>query len=253
MKILIGNTGLIGNNLKEKIKFDFEFNSSNINQIVHCPNECDLYLSCLPATKWKINKNIVGDLTNIKNIIAVISKKKYNKVFLFSTIDVYSDSPLHVNEDYNPNFSDLNYGSNRLLFESLIKNFLSYKNYYIFRLPALFGKFLKKNIIYDILNNNRIHDINLNSYYQWYNLEDLVDDINRLSAESIKFDIFNLFPEPVHTEKLIKNIFPELHLENKKDLIQYDWKTKFSDTGYLYDKNYTLSKIEKFVHEIRNQ
>lgn len=253
MKILIGNTGLLGKNLKEKIQFDFEFNSSNINHIIDCPDECDLYLSCLPATKWKINKNIVEDLNNIKNIISIISKKKYNKVFLFSTIDVYSDSPLGVNEDYNPNFSDFNYGSNRLLFEALIKNFIPYKNYYIFRLPALFGKFLKKNVIFDILNNNRLDDINLNSYYQWYSLEDLVDDINRLPSESTEFGIFNLFPEPINTETLIKNIFPELRLENKKDLIEYNWKTKFSNTGYLYDQNYTLSKIEKFVYEIGNQ
>ena len=31
MKILVGDTGLIGNTLKEKIQFDFTYNSKNIS------------------------------------------------------------------------------------------------------------------------------------------------------------------------------------------------------------------------------
>jgi hypothetical protein len=41
-------------------------------------------------------------------------------------------------------------------------------------LPALFGKHIKKNIIYDLLNENEIHNINYNSLYQWYNLSGIV-------------------------------------------------------------------------------
>ena len=98
MKILIGNTGLIGKNLKDQQEFDYEFNSKNINELDQCPDNCDLYLSCLPATKWYINQNIEQDLNNILNIFFHISKKKYRKVYLFSTVDVYCNSPLHVNE-----------------------------------------------------------------------------------------------------------------------------------------------------------
>ena len=253
MKILVGNTGLIGKNLKEKINFDFEFNSSTINEIVKCPNECDLYLSCLPATKWKINNDVVSDIVNIKNIISTLSKNKYRKVFLFSTIDVYSDSPFEVDETYNPNYSGLNYGSNRLLFESLVKNFLSYDKYCIFRLPALFGKFLKKNVIYDIINNNRLENINLNSYYQWYSLDNMVDDVFNLELKSGEFCIFNLFSEPIYTEKLVQLVFPEVSLNNRGELIRYDWRTKYSDSGYLCDSDSILDKIQRFVYEIRNQ
>ena len=252
MKILIGNSGFVGTNLKIHQKFDYEFNSQNIQDLIDCPDECDLYLSCLPATKWLINQNIQKDFENIQNIISILSKKKYNNVYLFSTIDVYGDSPLKVDEDYFPNFSGLNYGSNRLLFEYLVKELVKYNNYYVFRLPSLFGKDLKKNTIYDLLNRNRIEHINLNSYYQWYNLQNIVSDINQLILNNKNCTVFNLFNEPIYTEELVDYIFPEFKLNVKNDLIIYDYKTKFSSTGYLYSKNCVIEQLKKFVYEIRN-
>lgn len=252
MKILIGNTGLIGKNLKQKLKFDYEFNSKNIKDIENCQDGCDLYLSCLPATKWLVNQNIYKDLINIQNIISLITKKKYNNIFLFSSIDVYSDSPIKVNEDYHPNFSGLNYGSNRLLFEHIAHEFVKYNNFYVFRLPALFGKFLKKNVIYDLLNKTRVDNININSYYQWYNLENLVADLDNLVYKNPKSVVFNLFTEPVYTEELVNLIFPEFNLNMKTDLIEYNWTTKYSLDGYLNKKEVVLNEIKKFVYEIRN-
>lgn len=253
MKILVGNTGLIGQTLKEKIKFDFEFNSKNICEIEKCPDNCDLYLSCLPATKWLINQNIKEDILNIQKIISILEKRDYNNIFLFSTIDVYTDSPLEVNEDYNPNISGLNYGSNRLLFEHMVSKFINYKHVYIFRLPALFGKFIKKNVIYDLLNNNNVDSINLNSYYQWYNLNNLVDDVYNLVSKNSESNLFNLFTEPIYTEHLVSEIFYEFKLKVKKDLITYNWKTKYSLNGYMYSKENILNQIREFVYEIRNQ
>ena len=252
MKILIGNTGIIGKNLKEKLKFDYEFNSKNINDIEYCPDDCDLYLSCLPSTKWLVNKNIYQDLINIQNIISLITKKKYNNIFLFSSIDVYLDSPIKVNEDYSPNISELNYGSNRLLFEYMVNKFVQYNNFYIFRLPALFGKFLKKNVIYDLLNSNKVNDINLNSYYQWYNLDNLIFDLENLIYKNPKSSVFNLFTEPIYTEELVNLIFPEIDLNKKTNLIEYNWTTKYFLDGYLNKKEVVLNEIKRFIYEARN-
>lgn len=253
MKILIGNTGLIGKNLKDQQEFDYEFNSKNIQELNECPDGCDLYLSCLPATKWVINQNVIQDLNNISNIFSHISKKKYKKVYLFSTIDVYGNSPLHVNEDYSPNFSDFNYGSNRLLFENIVRQFIDYENIYVFRLPALFGKYLKKNIIFDLLNDNLIANINLNSYYQWYSLKNLTKDIENLINKNKDESLFNLFNQPIYTEELVKEIFPKFKLERKNNLITYDYNTKFFSSGYMYNKDDILDQIREFIYEIRNQ
>ena len=231
MKILIGSTGFVGQNLREQTSFDYEFNSKNIEDLIDCPDGCDLYLSCLPATKWLVNKNLKDDVKNIFNILNILKNKKYDNVYLISTIDVYSQSPLESDEDYYPNYPGLCYGSNRLVFESLVKEFISYKNFYIFRLPALFGNHLKKNVIFDLLNNNQLEKININSYYQWYDLEDLSSDILRFSSSYKKDSVFNLFTEPVYTKDLIDNFYPNKSIGYRGELVEYRYKTKYLSGG----------------------
>lgn len=255
MKLLIGNTGLIGSTLKEKIKFDLEFNSSNMNKFESSVvDSCDLYLACLPATKWIVNKNILKDLNNINQIINQLSTKKYNNIYLFSTIDIYSFCDLQANEDNHPIIKNLNYGINRFLFERMVDELLKYNNLKIFRLPALFNKNIKKNILFDLLNNNNIDKININSYFQWYNLDNLATDIYKYNNEYKTEKIFNLFPEPLSTEEIVK-FFP--YFKNKfkfsDNKIIYDYKTKYNKNGYIKLKEQVLSEIETFINETRDK
>ena len=97
MKLLIGNTGLVGSTILESEIYDHTFNSKNIhtfNDIAQ--NGDELFLTCLPATKWMVNKNLTEDIQNIYRIINTISQREYSKITLISTIDVYNDSPLGV-------------------------------------------------------------------------------------------------------------------------------------------------------------
>lgn len=251
MKVIVGNSGLVGNTLCESINFDFMFNSKNINDFSNYDiNGCDLYLSCLPATKWLVNQNVTNDINNILNLIEIFKTKTYKKIFLISTIDVYTDSPQEVNEDYYPNFLNSNYGSNRLLFESLVRSQLKYSSYKIFRLPALFNKNIKKNILFDLINDNNVNNINTNSSYQWYNLDNLYKDMMKLDDLYPNDEIFNLFTEPIDTQEIV-NLFPK-HKDktfygDKK--IAYNYKTKYSKNGYF--KNYldVLNDIKKMVNE----
>lgn len=250
MKILIGNTGLVGTTLKNEIKFDLEFNSNNISSFIDdVPNNCDIYLTCLPATKWLVNKNIIGDIDNIYNLIKILSNKTYNNITLISTIDVYNESPLKSNEDYIPNFSKLNYGNNRYLFELLVKEYLEFKKLAIFRLPALFSKDIKKNVLYDLINDNNVESININSKYQWYNLQNLVNDINSFQIKYPENEVFNLFTEPINTIDIVK-LFPNVNIDNlyKGDTIIYDYTTKFGT--YILNKETVINEIKTFVNEI---
>jgi nucleoside-diphosphate-sugar epimerase len=253
MKIIIGNSGLVGNTLKEKINFDLEFNSKNINEFESQVNDgCDLYLSCLPATKWLVNKDVKKDYDNINDIVNIISKKTYNNVFLISTIDVYTDSPLKSNEDYKPNFSNLNYGNNRYLFELLVKNFVKTNNLKIFRLPALFSKDIKKNVLFDLLNNNNVENIILNSTYQWYDLKNLVSDIDYFTKSYPDETIFNLFTEPLETKEIIK-LFSHVSANDVKQNgeIIYDYTTKFGT--YILNKEMVLNQIKTLIDEISSK
>lgn len=246
MKILIGNTGLVGQTLKERIDFDYEYNSKNIDSY-NPIDGCDLYLSCLPATKWLVNQNIGKDFGNILSILDTIQSKKYNNIFLISTIDVYNDSPLMVDESFEPTFKSFNYGSNRFLFEKLVKQFVKYDKLKIYRLPALFNNKIKKNILFDLINNNNIEKINSNSFYQWYNLDNLYNFIEK--SKSNNGELYNLFTEPINTKEIIE-LFPE-HKDNviRNDYTIYNWKTNQTNTGYIQSKEEVLEEIKIFINE----
>jgi hypothetical protein len=250
MKLLIGNTGLIGTTLKKGIQFDYEFNSSNLKDLLNIninPENTDIYLCCLPATKWKINQDLNSDFQNILNILDIITKKEYRNVILYSTIDVYQDAPENSDESYVPNISTLSYGNNRYIFENLIKTTVKYKNLTILRLPALFGDNIKKNILFDLLNNNEIDKINFNSSYQWYDLEELISDTQHCVGITKKYFLINLFPEPIDTKDIL-GIFNKNKSEVNSKLkpIHYDFKTNTNPSGYIENKYKILEKIKIF-------
>ena len=243
-KILIGSTGFVGMNLQRFIDFDFKYNSTNLDDISSAPDNCDLFLCCLPATKWMINKNPGLDLENAISIFTKIKNKKYNKVFLFSTIDVYQDTELFADETVTPVFKSLGYGHNRYIFEDLITQNLQYNSIKILRLPGLYGPHLKKNILFDIKNSNNLDQININSYYQWYNMNLITLDI-----ETTNYDdriIFNLFPEPVSTRTIIER-FCDKPIGYEGKLMAYNYQTNTTTNRYWYDAETSLKDIGKFL------
>ena len=253
MKLLIGNTGLIGTTLKDSIKFDYEFNSKNLEELLSLlidTSQAELYLACLPATKWLVNNDPQSDLNNIFKILNIITKREYGTVVLYSTIDVYGDSPLEVNENYEIPIGVPSYGSNRYLFENLIKTTLKYKRLLTLRLPALFGKHIKKNIIYDLLNHNEVNKIKYNSTYQWYNLDKLVRDTNNCLNITKDFECVNLFTEPIHTSQIL-DLFnlSEKDVENNSNSIIYNYKSKIASTGYIESQQDILEQIKQFVFD----
>lgn len=252
MKIIIGNTGLVGTTLSETINFDLKFNSTNLSDFLKIVDDgAELYLTCLPATKWMVNKNTTGDFENIMNILNLIKGKKYKKVVLISTIDVYNTSELKSNENTTPLVQNLNYGNNRYLFEVLVNEYLQTEDLKIFRLPALFNKHIKKNILFDLINNNNVNTINSNSSFQWYNLNNLSSDIIKYSEKYPNEVVFNLFPEPIDSLEII-NLFPSLstQVNFSENKIIYDFTTKFSNNGYISTKEEILTEIKELINEL---
>jgi hypothetical protein len=254
MKILVGDTGLIGNTLKEKIQFDFTYNTRNISTFndVEYKN-ATLYLSCLPATKWMVNKNIPLDIININKIIDTISNQKFDRVILFSTIDVYTDTPPLSDENSPIHLKSLSYGTNRYLFELLVKEFVHTDDLKIFRLPALFSKNIKKNVLYDLIHNNNVDQINRNSAFQWYNLDNLTRDVENLIENYNNETSFNLFTEPLDTNDII-SLFPHYETITYSSPVksEYNYKTIHSESGYIMTKEEVLKEIKILVDETSN-
>ena len=72
------------------------------------------------------------------------------------------------------------------------------KNFFNALLKTKYGKGLKKNIIYDLLNNVGEYTY-LNSQYQWLDIDYIVDFLNK----ELPSGICELYPEPLHTKELV--------------------------------------------------
>lgn len=260
MKLLVGSTGLIGTTLKDSVNFDYEFNSKNLSDLLTVSQNSeplDLYLCCLPATKWLINKEPLKDFQNMISILKILEQRSYRKIVVYSTIDIYTDAPTHSTEDYKISIeaasNGFNYGNNRHLFEHLVKAVLKWEHLLVVRLPALIGKHLKKNILYDLLTNNQIDKIGYNTKYQWYDLNNLAEDTERyltlLDTDPLTYKSFcvNLFSEPVDTASILK-VFgvDKSQVDTSTKPVAYDYKTKHTPSGYIADKQSILKTIEVF-------
>ena len=243
---LIGYNGFVGSNLKnsELLKFDDLYNSSNIIDISN--KEYGLVVCAAPsATKWKINKDPMTDLYNIVNLSNILKTVKAERFVLLSTIDIYDKPDYPWLEGHDVRFNSPEYGQNRCLFEKLTLHIFKEKAK-IVRLPALYGNGLKKNIIFDLMNDNMIENISLETQFQWYNVSDLEKDINKVIQSEEK--IYNLFPEPVLTKEIVKKYFAS-KIERCRGTYNkvYRVKTKHSNTGYIYNKDTVLNKMGSFL------
>ena len=248
-KCIVGYSGFVGGNLLLKYKFDYFFNSKNFDSARNL-NVDTLYFCGLPAVKWYANTYPDEDNLIIDNIKNILKTMTINKFILISTIDVYNNINENYNEDYNCYNDNHTYGKNRYLFEEFIKQY--FKNYYIIRLPALFGYGLKKNIIFDLLNNNQVNKIKVNSIFQWYNLNWLSHDIEKIINNNIR--LCNFFTEPLHTKDILKLFNYPIDIFDSDNNITYNLKTKYSKIfncnidGYIRNKDEIKKELINFIN-----
>ncbi len=245
---LFGHTGFVGGYLLRKYSFGYFYNTTNINEARN--KEFGIVcICCLPSVKWMANKYPDADDESINNIMDVIRTIQAKRIILISTVDVF-DNINNSNEDTVINDNNHTYGKNRYKFEVFIKQ--NFTNYYIHRLPALFGIGLKKNVLFDLMNNNQIEKINPQTQFQWYNMEWLSDDIDICYDNNIRE--CNFVSEPIYTSHII-SLFPQYAdvVYNYQSDVKYNITTNhyryFVDgsNGYIHSKSQVMDDIYKFV------
>lgn len=150
MKALVGYTGFVGSNLIEQTNFQKLYNSKNIHQAFHQEEFKLVVYSGVRAEKFLANQNPEQDWLHIEKTFENIKRIKTEKFILISTVDVYTD-PFEVDENTLIDEQELQpYGRHRKILEDWVLNHI--ENSLIIRLPALYGKNLKKNFIFDMIN-----------------------------------------------------------------------------------------------------
>lgn len=188
---LIGSRGLFG---KEILKFynpTHVYNSDNIGNLVQ--QEFSTVICAAPsANRRDATVSPVQDSASVDRIISVLSSQRIHRLILIGTIDTI----VHP---------DTVYGQNRLRLENFVKQ--EFKHHYVLRFGNIVGAGIKKNVLFDLKNNQFLDGINLDSITQWYPLNRLQADIEhsllRTNCEH------NLISEPIQVREIVERFFPE--------------------------------------------
>lgn len=199
---VIGYTGFVGSTLLKQVKFENFYRSTNIDQIVGQSFDT-VVCAGAPSKKWVANAEPEADLEQIKVLIKALKKINCNNLILISTVDVFK-APIGVDEDTKINIEGLHaYGLHRRLLEQFVES--QFDNHLIVRLPGLVGPGLRKNIIYDFLNNNNVNMLDSRSIYQFYPMVNLWSDIQIALANKLK--LVHLTAKPVSVSDIAKQCF----------------------------------------------
>lgn len=148
-KALVGYTGFVGSNLNASSQFDALYNSKNIKEAYGTKPDLLIYAG-VRAEKFLANSYPEKDKILISEAQKNIKNIAPRNLVLISTIDVFKN-PVAVNEDSQIDIEGLQpYGLHRYALETWVRQ--NYEDCLIVRLPGLFGKNIKKNFLYDMIN-----------------------------------------------------------------------------------------------------
>jgi hypothetical protein len=253
--LIIGHRGFVGSNLSRHFPIATGVGRQEIGELAG-QSFGEIYCAAPQAKKWWANQNSEQDRLEVETLIQACRQLTCNGSFiLFSTVDVY-DPPTGVDERCQPSEESHPYGQHRFMLEKTILDLFG-NQARIIRLPALVGHGLKKNIIYDLIHDNNVEQINPNSVFQWFNLDHLPSIINRVKhLESGK--ILNVASEPVATCLVLDAWFADAKERLNWDAvpIRYDVQTVYGQDGspYLYSVEDALNiHLRPYIEAQRKQ
>lgn len=253
-KLVIGHRGFVGSNLSRLFPDAVGVGRQEIGALAG-ESFSDIYCAAPQAKKWWANQNPEQDRLEVDTLIQACRQLACNGSFiLFSTVDVY-DPPMGVDERYLPSEESHPYGRHRFMLEQTMLDLFG-DQARIVRLPALVGHGLKKNIIYDLFNNNNVEQINPNSSFQWFNLDHLPSIIDRAKGLD-NGQILNVASEPLATDSILDTWFADVKARLNWDAapIGYDVRTVYGQESspYLYSAEDALNlHLRPFIEAQRS-
>lgn len=246
-RCLIGHTGFVGGNLLRLAPFDACYNSKNIQDIRG--QTFDLIVCAgAPGAKWKANRDPQTDWASLRLLMDSLAEASATSVVLISSIDVYP-VVLEVYES-SPIAPDqaTPYGRHRKLLEDFVSARFQTT---VLRLPGLFGPDLRKNVIYDLINDNCVDAIDPASIFQFYNVERLWEDIQAAARHGIS--LLNVATEPICVDEVARECFGRaLPPTGQPPRARYDMRSNYArlwgrDGWYLYGRDQVIGEMKAYV------
>ena len=145
--VLVGSTGFVGGNLMAAHTFEAAYHSTDVAEGFGRRNELVVYAG-VPAAMFLANRDPAADLAVMAAARENLRRLAPRRLVLISSIAVYRDS--RGKDEQSPMETEglPPYGANRLQLEQWVRE--DFPDALIVRLPALYGKGLKKNFLYDL-------------------------------------------------------------------------------------------------------
>lgn len=245
---LIGSSGFVGSILLKQTSFDSLYRSTTVSGIGGKSFET-VVCAAAPAQKWIANREPVVDRQNIEILIEHLATMSCKTFVLISTVDVFK-SPIGVDEKTPVVEDGLHaYGLHRHQLEKFVQS--HFPNHLIVRLPGLVGPGLRKNVIFDFLNENNLQAIDSNGVFQFYPITNLWYDIQ--TALNAKLNLVHLTAEPISVGDVSRYGFgkPFEH-PLAGNSVNYDLRTRHANLfgvngSYQYNRRETLQAIRIYA------
>ncbi|POA42505.1 pyridine nucleotide transhydrogenase [Pseudomonas sp. MPR-ANC1] len=245
---LIGYSGYVGGTLLKQEKFTSLYRSTNIGDIDDQSFDT-VVCAGAPAQKWIANREPEADRQKIEELIAHLKTIQCKTFVLISTVDVFKN-PIGVDEDTPVDESGLHaYGLHRRLLEKFIEE--HFPNHLIVRLPGLVGPGLRKNVIFDFLNDNNLQAIDSRGVFQFYPMVNLWYDIQTSLNAGLKLVHFTA--EPISVENISQQGFGRSFTHTLANpAASYDLRTKHAQVfgasgGYQYSARETILAVRAYA------
>jgi nucleoside-diphosphate-sugar epimerase len=239
---ILGYTGLVGSHIADGVGDAVQINRSNLGALSAEPFDW-LYISAMPAEKWKANRFPQEDAASLESLKQTLSGSRASRIVLISTVDVYTEAQ-KVDEDSDPDPAQQNaYGRNRLHLERFVQS--TFEQAWVVRLPGLVSPRLKKNLLFDLKNKRSLAEVPINARFQFYPLNRLGEDL--AVVQKNRAGIYHFAPQPLGVSEIAERLGIESgsFAPPTQSPPNYDFWTKF---GGLWGVggNYIVSKSESF-------
>ncbi|MCH4539759.1 NAD(P)-dependent oxidoreductase [Ochrobactrum sp. A-1] len=245
---LIGFSGFVGSTLLKQAHFSALYRSTNIHEIEK--REFDVVVCAgAPAQKWIANREPVDDRKKIESLITHLRTIKCKSFILISTVDVFKE-PIDVDEFTPVEEAGLHpYGLHRRLLEKFVEQ--TFPHHLVVRLPGLVGPGLRKNVIFDFLNNNNLHAIESRGVFQFYPMVNLWYDLQK--ALDVGLSLVHFTAEPISVADVSLQGFGKLFTQSLSNTpAHYDMQTRhaqlFGSLGrHQYSTRETIQAIRAYA------
>ena len=245
---LIGYSGFVGATLMRQASFDTLYRSTNIGDIAGRTFDT-VVCAGAPAQKWIANREPQADRKNLEDLIGHLRTVSCRTFILISTVDVFKNA-IGVDEETPVEEAGLHaYGLHRRLLEKFVEE--HFPNHLIVRLPGLVGPGLRKNVIFDFLNDNNLHAIESRGVFQFYPMVNLWSDIQTAMQAGLR--LVHLTAAPISVADVARLGFGKtFDQELAGTPAHYDMRSRHAaafgvEGDYQYNSRETIQAVRAYA------